>query len=173
MFWKGVSLLVGSQWRAFCGLSQEQFVSIARTVLDDLGYQYRIEEVAVTQGEQTLLGADEDGRRFVVSSPTSFEVEVITATVDPVTNFAMSVTVTEEEQADIVSDLCVVTLRPVTTDSRREIARFMSDVIATSDSPPWQLTHHIKFRLAVLLRLKVRLLWKYWDHVSACTEEKP
>lgn len=166
MFWKLVSLLVGSQWRTFCGFSQERFVEAAVTALDDLGYQYGFEETTATQGEQTLLGAEEGGKRLTVSAPTSFDVTVITATMDPITNFALSVFVTEERLDEITSDLCIVTLRPVTDETRREIARLVAAIVAESETPPWKLTHHIKFRLAVLLRLKVRLLWKYWLHVA-------
>ncbi|WP_129113479.1 hypothetical protein [Halegenticoccus tardaugens] len=166
MFWKLISALIGSRWRAFCGLSQDRFLAVATTALDDLGYRYDLEETSTTRGERTMLGAAERGHRFAVSDPVSFDVTVITATTDPVADLVMSVFVTEEQQSDITSDLCVVTLSPVTAATREEIARFVTAVIGASETPPWKLTHHIRFRLAVLLRLKVRLLWKYWLHAS-------
>ena len=41
---KLVSLLVGSQWRTFCGFSEVRFRSFATTTLDSLDYEYTVEE---------------------------------------------------------------------------------------------------------------------------------
>jgi hypothetical protein len=166
MRWKLVSLLVGSRWRTFCGLSEERFRSLARTALDSLDYAYTVEEMETTSGEQAMLGSDEAGSRIAVSVPAAFEIEVVDAKIDPATNIAMSFLLPEDRTEEMTADLCVVTLSPVAEETRSTIARFMTRLIAESDRPPWKLTHHIKFRLAVLLRIKVKLLWGYWREIE-------
>lgn len=171
MIWKLVAVFVGSRWRAFCGFSPEDFSGIASAALDELGYEYSIQEIETTQGEQTMLGADETGRRVSVTDPVPFDVDVITATVDPVTKIMLSFFVTKERRKEATGGLCVVTISDITDETRLSIARFMTRVMAMSDRPPWKLTHHIGFRLAVLLRLKVRVLWTYWNRVAETETE--
>lgn len=171
MFWKLISVFVGSHWRTFCGLSPDDFLAVAKAALDELGFGYSVEEIETTQSEQTMLGADETGVRLVVFHPVSFDVDIITATLDPVTKFAMTFFVTERRREELTADLCVVTVNKVTDETRPSVARFMTLVMETSDRPPWKLTHHIGFRLAVLLRLKVRVLWTYWRRVAETQAE--
>lgn len=167
VFWKVVSLFVGSRWRAFCGLSREGFAGLATTTLDALDYEYAIEETATSGGERAMLGAEDEGCRIAVTSPASFEIDVVDATVDPVTNVALSFLTTEQHREELTTDLCVVTLSPIDEETRPAMARIMTRVMAASDRPPWKLTHHVKFRLAVLLRLKVKVLWEYWRRVDS------
>jgi hypothetical protein len=167
MRWKLVSYLVGSRWRTFCGFSKERFRSLATRILDELDYEYTIEEMETTSGEQAMLGSDEIGLRIAVSTPLSFEIEVVSASVDPATNITMSFLLPEDRQDEMTTDLCVVTVSPIDEETRPVIARFMTHLIEESDRPPWKLTHHIKFRLAVLLRLKVKLLWGYWQQTGS------
>ncbi|MCH7660978.1 MAG: hypothetical protein IH933_10505, partial [Euryarchaeota archaeon] len=97
----------------------------------------------------------------------SVEIEVVSASVDPATNITMSFLLPEDRQDEMTTDLCVVTVSPIDEETRPVIARFMTHLIEESDRPPWKLTHHIKFRLAVLLRLKVKLLWGYWQQTGS------
>lgn len=164
---KLVSLLVGSQWRTFCGFSEVRFRSFATTTLDSLDYEYTVEEMETTSGEQAMLGSDETGSRIAVSAPVSFEIEVVSASADPATKIAMAFLLPEDRQEEMTTDLCVVTISPIDEETRPVIARFVTHLIEESDRPPWKLTHHIKFRLAVLLRLKVKLLWRYWQQTRS------
>lgn len=166
MIWKPISKLIGSRWRTFCGLSKDDFLTNIIVVLDELGYKYETMEVTATEGEKRLLGAESSGVRVAVSHPIAFDITVIVATVDPMTNFMMSLFVTEGDIEKMTSNLCVVTIRNINTETRTLIAQFMSQVIDECDRSPWRLTHHLKFRLAVLLRMKVKLLWVYWIHVT-------
>lgn len=169
MRWKLVSLFVGSRWRTFCGFSKERFRSLATMTLDALDYEYATEEMETTSGEQAMLGSDEAGSRITVSAPAAFEIEVVDAKIDPATNIAMSFLLPEDRTEEMTADLCVVTVSPIDEETRPVISQFMTRLIGESDRPPWKLTHHIKFRLAVLLRLKVKLLWGYWREIEDST----
>lgn len=162
MLWRAIELLVGSEWRAFSGLGPERFLALAIGVLDELGYRYTVEEISTTGGERTMLGADETGDRIVVSDPASFQIEVIRASINPITGVALSAVLTEERREELTDELSVVTLREVDDTTRDAMAAFMTRVIAESDRPPWNVSHHIGFQLAVLLRYKIKLLWSYW-----------
>lgn len=162
MLRKVLELLIGSEWRAFCGLEPERFLTLAIGVLDELGYQYTVEEISTTGGERTMLGADETGDRITVSDPASFQIEVVRARINPVTSVALSLVLTEERREELTDELSVVTLREIDDTTRDAMAVFMNRVIAESDRPPWNVSHHIGFQLAVLLRYKIKLLWGYW-----------
>lgn len=162
MLWKLLSGVIRSRWRTFCGLSKDDFLVNVVTVLDELGYTYDKTEVTTTQGEKRLLGAESTGIRISVSEPIAFDLTIIVATVDPMTNFMMSMFITENEIERMTSDLSVVTVSNINSETRPLIAQLMSRVITECDRPPWKLTHHLNFRLAVLLRVKVKLLWTYW-----------
>ncbi|WP_336346068.1 hypothetical protein [Halalkalicoccus ordinarius] len=162
MLWKAIELLVGSEWRAFCGLGPDRFLALAIGVLDELGYQHTVEEISTTEGERTMLGADETGDRIIVSDPASFQIEVIRARINPITSVALSFVLTEERREELTDDLSVVTLREIDDTTRDAMAAFMNRVIAESDRPPWNVSHHIGFQLAVLLRYKIKILWGYW-----------
>jgi len=157
MFWT----LVGSEWRSFCGLAPDRFLALVIAALDGLGYDYARETVATTGGERTMLGADETGDRIVVSAPVAFEVEVVRATTDPLTGAALSLVMPPDRREEATGDLSVVTIRGG-EDARDAIAPFVDRVIAESDRPPWDVRHHVGFRLAVLLRLKLKVMWLYW-----------
>lgn len=165
MLWKLVERFVGSEWRAFCGLSSERFLSLATDVLDELGYEYAVEEVTTTHGEQTMLGSDETGTRIDVTAPADFEVEVVRATNDPITRIGLSLVLTSDQREELTGDLCVVSLRRITDTNREAIAGFVNRVIAESERPPWNVSHHVRFRLAVLLRYKIKVLWGYWRRI--------
>lgn len=162
MFWRVVGLIVGSEWRSFCGLGPDRFLELSTDVLDDLGYRYTVEEMSTTRGERTMLGAEETGDRIVVSEPVPFRIEVIRARNDPVGGAALSLVLPEERREELTDELSVVTLREVDDATREAMATFVDRVIAESDRPPWKVSHHVGFQLAVLLRYKVRLLWEYW-----------
>ncbi|MCL7418563.1 MAG: hypothetical protein M8354_12085, partial [Halalkalicoccus sp.] len=165
MFWKVIGLLIGSEWRAFCGLSPSRFLELATSVLNDLGYDYTVEKTTTTQTEQTMLGADETGERIVVSQPVHFRIEIIRARHDPVSSVALSLVLPEKRREELTDELSVVTLQEVNDTTREAMATFINRVIAESDRPPWKVNHHVGFQLAVLLRYKVRLLWEYWYHL--------
>lgn len=162
MFWRLVGRVVGSEWRTFCGCAPERFLALATDALDDLGYEYDVAEIETTAGERTLLGAEETGDRIDVSSPADFEVEVVRATSSPLTRVALSVVLTSEQRADATGDLSVVTIRRLDDENREHVARFVAGVVDESDRRPWDVSHHVGFRLAVLLRYKVKVLWTYW-----------
>ena len=165
MSWKAIGLLVGSEWRAFCGLGPGRFLGLTTSVLEELGYQYTVEELSTTRGERTMLGADETGDRIVVTDPVAFQIDVVRARNDPISSVALSFVLTEERREELTTELSVVTLREIDETTREAMAAVMNRVIAESDRPPWDVSHHIGFQLAVLLRYKVKLLWNYWRHV--------
>lgn len=161
MLSKLLSLFIGSRWRTFCGFSQETFLARTEQALCELDYEYHIEDLPATAGERVMLGAD-DGDRVSVSSPESFDIDIIVATIDPLTGFGLQFFVPEDQREEMTSDLCVVDISVIDKTTRPVIARFVERVVELSERPPWRLTHHISFRLAILLRLKIRLLWQYW-----------
>jgi hypothetical protein len=158
---KLLSLLIGSRWRTFCGFSHETFLARTEQALRELDYEYTVEELPASAGERVMLGAD-DGDRVSVSSPEAFDIDIIVATVDPLTGFGLQLFVPEEQRDEMTSELCVVDINVVDETTRPVIGRFIERVVELSERPPWKVTHHVGFRLAVLLRLKVRLLWQYW-----------
>lgn len=162
MFEKLLSIYIGRRWRSFCGLDREEFVELATEALDDLGYEYTREEIETTSGEQFMLGAGDEANEITVEEPEPFTIQVVTATANPGVGYALKFFATKEMRDEMTSGACVVDLRDVTEATRPHIARFMRAVIERSDHPPWKVTHHVGFRLAVLLRWKIRLLWKYW-----------
>lgn len=153
---------VGSEWRTFCGYGPDRVLSLATAALDDLGYEYARETVATTGAERTMLGADETGDRIAVSDPVAFEVEVVRATADPLTGAALSTVLGSNRRESATAGLSVVTLREVNDETRPAMAAFVNRVIERGDRPPWDVRHHVGLRLAVLLRLKIKLLWGYW-----------
>jgi len=162
MFWKLVELLIGSEWRTFCGFKPERFLALSTGVLDELEYSYSLEEVSTTSGERTMLGADQASKQIIVSDPATFKIEIVRATADPITGAVTSLVLTPDRREEVTGELCVVDLSKVNDQTRNAMAVFINRVIAESDRPPWEVTHHIGFRLAVLLRMKVRLMWGYW-----------
>lgn len=165
MFWKAIGLFVGSEWRAFCGLEPARFLGLTTSALDRLGYRYRVEELSTTRGERTMLGADEMGDRIVVTDPASFQIDVVRARNDPLSDIALSFVLTDERREELTDELSVVTLREVDETTRDAMAAVMNRVIDESDRPPWDVRHHVGFQLAILLRYKVKLLWGYWRRV--------
>lgn len=169
MFEKLVSLFIGRRWRTFCGMDRKEFVEIATASLDDLGYEYSHEELDTTDGERFMLGADATGDQIKVESPVTFTVQTVTAKSNPGVGFALKFFSTEEKREEMTSGACVVDLQTIDETTRSHMAQFMQQVIEQSDRPPWKVTHHVGFRLAFLLRWKIRILWKYWlnvDHES-------
>ena len=161
MISKLLSSLIGSRWRTFCGFSQEAVLARTEQTLRELEYEFSIEDLPATTGERVMLGAD-GGDRVSVSSPEAFDIDIITATVDPLTGFGLQLFVAEDQREKLTSNLCVIDISDVNEGTRPSITRFIKRFVELSERPPWRLTHHIGFRLAVLLRFKVRLLWQYW-----------
>lgn len=162
--------LIGSEWRAFCGVSRDDFVSLTTTILECEGYEYQTDEFEPTSGERVIFGSDEDGDRIEVLAPVDFEIDVISATADPLTRFGIGFVLDEDQRRAAMAELCIVTIRGLDADTRPYVANVVRQVVDESDRPPWYLVHHVSFRLAVLLRLKVRLLWKYWLDVYELTQ---
>lgn len=170
MFEKLLSLYIGRRWRSFCGLDRAEFVELATDTLDDLGYGYTHEETDTTSGEQFMLGAGDEADEIAVDAPEPFTIQVVTAKANPGVGYGLKFFSTKEMREEMTSGACVVDLQDVTGATRPYMARFMRAVIERSDHPPWKVTHHVGFRLAVLLRWKIRILWKYWlrtDHDPA------
>lgn len=167
---KLLSLLIGSRWRTFCGFSRKAFLVRTERALRELEYDYRVEDLPTTAGERVMLGAG-DGNRVSVCAPEAFDIDIIEATVDPLTDFGLKIFVPEDQRKEMTTDLCVVDISVVDETTRPAIARFIERVVEPSERPPWRLTHHVGFRLAVLLRLKVRLLWRYWLNMRPDTAE--
>lgn len=165
MLWKLVSLLVGSRWRTFCGYSRSDFREQTTAVLDDLGYEYEVDEAEATKSEEVMLGAEE-GTTIRVREPAAFEITILSATADPLTRFGLQLFMTEKRREEVTGDLSVVDIGEIDAANESAIATYVTAVIDACDRPPWKLTHHVGFRLAFLLRLKVRLLWRYWQSVE-------
>lgn len=169
MFRKLLSLYIGRRWRSFCGIDREEFVELATETLNDLGYEYTREVVDTTSGEKHMLGAGDERDEITVEAPEQFTIEIVTAKANPGVGYALKFFSTQEMRQEMTSGACVVDIQDVTKATRPHIARFMQRVIERSDHPPWKVTHHVGFRLAFLLRWKIRILWKYWlrtDHES-------
>lgn len=162
MFEKLLSIYIGRRWRSFCGLDREEFVELATGSLADLGYEYTHERIETTGGEQFMLGAGDEADQITVEAAEPFTIQVVTAKANPGVGYGLKFFATKEMRDEMTSGACVVDLRDVTETTRPHIARFMRAVIERSDHPPWKVTHHVGFRLAVLLRWKIRILWKYW-----------
>jgi len=173
MLHKLLTFYIGRHWRTFCGMSREEFVERATETLDALGYEYTLEEVDTTGGEKLMLGAGEEGDRIAVTEPATFTVDVVTAKSNPVVGYALKFFSTEEMREEMTAGASVVDVDGIDEESRPAIGSFLAGVIARSDRPPWKLTHHVGFRLAVLLRLKVKLLWRYWLDVDPEGEARP
>ncbi|MFC7157173.1 hypothetical protein ACFQPA_17200 [Halomarina halobia] len=173
MLRKVLTLYIGRRWRSFCGMSREQFLSRATDSLDALGYEYSTEVIDTTGAEKLMLGAGDEGVRIDVEAPVPFTVEAVTAKSNPVVGYMLKFFSTEEMREEMTADVCVVDVRGIDADSRPAIASFVSELVERSDRPPWRLTHHVGFRLAVLLRLKVKLLWRYWLGVDRSTATTP
>lgn len=168
-----LTFYIGRHWRTFCGMSREEFLDRATGVLDDLGYEYEIESVDTTGGEKLMLGAGEEADRISVTEPASFTVEAVTAKSNPVVGYALKFFSTEEMREEMTSGASVVDVRGIDDESRPAVGALLAGVVARSDRPPWKLTHHVGFRLAVLLRLKVKLLWTYWLDVAPEGQTRP
>jgi len=166
MFEKVLSLYIGRRWRSFCGMEREAFVELATETLDDLEYEYTYERIDTSSGEQYMLGAGDEADQLTVETPEPFTVQVVTAKANPAVGYALKFFSTKEMRDEMTSGASVVDVQDVTGTTRPHIARFLSGVIERSDHPPWEVTHHVGFRLAVLLRVKIRLLWKYWLRMS-------
>lgn len=162
MFEKLLSIYIGRRWRSFCGLSREDFVELTTETLDDLSYEYTHEQIKTTGGEKFMLGAGDEGDQITVEAPEPFTIQVVTAKANPGVGYALKFFATKEMRDEMTSGACVVDLQDVTETTRPHIAQFMRAVIEQSNRPPWKVTHHVGFRLAVLLRMKIRMLWKYW-----------
>lgn len=162
MLEKALKLIIGHRWRSFCGISQKNFVELAHETLDDLGYKYSSEEFETSGAEELMLGSDEKGEQITVEAPARFSVEVVTAKSNPVLAYTLKFFSTKDRREEMTSGACVVDLYKIDHDTRPAIVKFMNRLIEKSDHPPWKVTHHAGFRLAVLLRLKIQFFWKYW-----------
>lgn len=171
MFTRLLTLLISTEWQTFCGLSREDFRSLATGALDDLGYEYTSERIETSSSEEVWFGSDEQADRITVSKPEPFTIDVITATADPVTSVGLKLIISEKRRNAATDDLSFVTVSETNATTRPVIARFFARVIERADEPPWKVNHHLAFRLAILLRLKVKILWKYWIDVDATTSE--
>jgi hypothetical protein len=172
MLLKLLTLLIRSRWRTFCGYSREEFAEHATATLDDLGYEYTVEPLDTTSGEEIMLGSGGEGDHIVVTDPVSFEFDIVTATVDPLTGFAMKAMMTEDRVKSATSDLSVVTLTGIDGETRPAIARLFGHLVDRLDDPPWQVRHHASFRMAFFLRWKVAVLWKYWLRIHGRTDDR-
>jgi hypothetical protein len=158
-----VPLLFRSRWRTFCGLSADAAIELISRALAELEYQYTVTEDTATKWEHLMLGAEETCTRFEIQSPAAFEFEVLQVSSDPLTGFALEVFMPEARRKEVTSEVCVITISPVVEGTEPAISEVVRRLVALSERPPpWQVDHHVGFRLAVLLRLKVRLLWTYW-----------
>lgn len=173
MFRRLLRLYIGRRWRTFCGLEREEFVALATEALEDLGYEYSLEELETTDGERFMLGAGETGEEIAVESPVPFTIQTVTAKSNPGVGFALKFFSPEEEREEMTSGACVVDLRDIDKTTRPYIARFVQRMFDLSDHPPWKVTHHVGFRLAFLLRWKIRVLWRYWLDVDQESVSNP
>jgi hypothetical protein len=164
---------IGRHWRTFCGMSREEFLDRATETLDALGYEYALETVDTTGGEKLMLGAGDEADRISVREPVPFTVDVVTAKSNPVVGYALKFFSTEEMREEMTAGASVVDIDGIDDENRPAIGAFLSGVVERSDRPPWKLTHHVGFRLAVLLRLKVKLLWRYWLDVEPEGQARP
>ncbi|ELY37754.1 hypothetical protein [Natronorubrum tibetense] len=170
MFRKLLSLYIGSRWRSFCGIDRDEFTELAIETLDELEYDYTHEVTETTSGEKYMLTAGDEKVEIAIKAPEQFTIQVVTAKANPGVGYALKFFSTKEMREEMTSNACVVDIQDVTKTTRPRIAQFMQRVIEQSDHPPWKVTHHVGFRLAFLLRWKIRILWKYWlgvDHDPA------
>lgn len=147
-------------------MSREAFMETATTALDELEYEYSTHELSTTNAEQVMLGADQSGDLIKVEDPISFDILVIDATGNPLTRVTLGFFVSRAEKEELYSDLSVVTFSEFSSETRPAIGEFVRILTDHSAKPPWNVSHHYHFRLAFLLRRKIRILWKYWLHVA-------
>jgi len=172
MLLKLLTLLIRSRWRSFCGYSREDVFERATTTLDDIGYEYTVEPLDTTSGEEIMLGSGDEGDHIAVTDPVSFELDIVTATVDPLTGFTMKAMMTEDRVKSATEDLSVLTVSGIDSGTRPAIARFFGNLVDRFDDPPWQVRHHASFRMAFFLRWKVSVLWKYWIRIHGRTDNR-
>jgi len=158
--------VIGSRWRTFCGYDQEAFIDAVVESLDDLEYDFTVSETEPTDTERTMFGADTTGYTITVEDEQAFEIGLIPARIDPIAGFMMRFVLPEQKRQESTEDLCVVTVSSICRGNREAIASLLADVIDRLERCPWDVSHHASFRLAVLLRVKVRVLWQYWCAVA-------
>lgn len=151
-------------------MSREEFASLAVESLDALGYEYTHETVDASKAEEFMLGAGKEVNRITVESPMSFTVDVVTAKSNPLLAFSLKFFSPEDVRDEMTSGASVVDIEGIDADSRFGVASLLAEMTARRERPPWKLTHHVGFRLAFLLRWKVKFFWWYWLETYRATE---
>jgi hypothetical protein len=115
-----------------------------------------------------VFGAEEATRIRIEEK--GFAVTVTSVTEDLLLRTALRVLSSEPTIRKRTGRLAIIDVRPIEPSERREVARFITALVARMEHPPWRIEHP-RFRLAFLLRYKVWLLWKYW--LPAHREHEP
>jgi hypothetical protein len=154
-----VGMLVRRRWRTFCGCSHDELVVRAEAALSELGLSCWIAKSTPTGAERSVFGAEQATRIRI--EEMGFAVTVTSVTDDFLLRTALRIISSEATLSKRTGRLAIIDVRPIEPSERREVASFITALVARMEHPPWKIQHP-RFRLAFLLRYKVRLLWKYW-----------
>lgn len=143
-----------TRWRDYCGASAEELATTLEGVLASLGITFQKKQVPAHPAEVTMLGSSKETTVFEIGAADSFSIRIIPVTGDPFLRIWSRI-LTERS---LVQKASVLDIHPLTDSTKPVIGEVMRMVFQQLKRQPWEFSD-LKFRLAVLLRLKIKRNW--------------
>jgi len=142
------------RWRDYCGISAGELEKVLGDVLAEMKIDKLISRVTATSAEKLMLGSSPEITAVKVLLEEAVTIKIVPVVGDPM----MRIVSRFFNEQGLIRRAAIVDISPLTASNRRVIAKIMERVFRKLDQKPWQFTD-LKFRLAVLLRLKIKRNW--------------
>lgn len=152
-------LFIGGSWRTFAGAGHDELTGHLDRALQELGWAFTRSAATPTGAERVVFGA-ERSTTFQLTE-AGLRVTVTSVGHDILLRGALRLVGTGDAAHRSRGRASIIDVRPIRRFNRRAVARLLVRIAKRLDREPWRVDHP-RFRLAPLLRLKVRLMWRYW-----------
>ena len=140
-------------WKNFISYEYEDLIENMEASFKKFKYDYR----GGRGKPSVLLGSKENSYMFFVYPETGgkITVKIIEAVADPVTKIAAHL----NNSRRFFHGACMVEISPFNDMSIKMMRKVFRDIREKSDHEFWDLKSHPRFRLAILLRLRIKQNW--------------
>lgn len=142
------------RWKNFIAYSYDELIDAFEDAFCELGYDYE----GGPGKPSVLLGSNENSYIYFVRPRKKGDpvtVRIVEAVADPVTKVATYLNGSRK----YFSGACLIDISPFDRESKEAMKKALEMIRRNSPKEFWDLSHHPRFRLAVLLRLRIKQNW--------------
>jgi len=153
-----VKINTRKMWKAFANTKIDQATDFFVKVLQKTNHRYELDEA-----QPSFLLGSKSNAKVIKIKEENLRIVIYEATADPLVRLFSGVLGTQQYHQPITF-IKVESITQGNNDILRYIMKqFVRTCFTETGKNPWELAHHPRFRMSLILRLITKKKWQAWE----------